>query len=576
MLLPALFPPSSVGAASVARDSGVALEQRPLFINNLAPGKRITVRVAVQNSGTATWYRDGAQRTGLNTVDPLNRASALASPSWLASWRPVRMQEARVKPGQVAHFVFSVTAPKRKGLYLQSFQVGHAVANLVPGTAFRLAVASGVRSSYADLLKGRPLDPLPTAADTARSFTVTYKNTGRWAWLPDGITAVRLSAQDATGLATSTWVDAQTPARLAAPVKPGATVSFTVPITRPVIPGEYHPTFRLLAGSRAVSGTDVTVNIAVDGTTPSTTEPTLRVGLFTTATPVTITTSATVTVTDGAGNALGTLPSGATLTDTFDFTALTHAATFGDTAVTANGTLRLVAANAETVQTITSYAHPPAFDSALNDNTFRGTLEIHFAPATGKLWVINELPLDAYLKGLAEVTNAQPMEYLKTLETAARSYAFWHFLANTKHANEGFTLNATTDQVYRGEGFERRAPNPVMAVEATRGVVLLHPGAVSDKNPFGVALGAYSSCTDGRTRSFSERWGGDQSLWPWLVSVPDPNGICTNSTYLAGGGGNHMVGLSAVGARYDAATLNEAFDQILKYYYTGVTVAKIY
>jgi hypothetical protein len=551
--------------------------EQNLLLANLTPGKRITLRVSVTNTGRTTWYKQGAQRTGLNTVSKLNHASKLASPSWLASWRPARMKEEKVKPGETAHFAFTVTAPKRPGVYYETMQVGHAVSGLVSGTEFRFVVTSGQRLTMADFLRGRLLaEPAVSAASDVQTLTLSFKNTGRWAWLPSGPTAVRLTAENANLIPTTGWVDATTPAVLTEPVKPGATASFTFRLNRPVIPGNYSPTFRLVAGKVPVTGATATVPLAVDGSVPITSEPTVRVGLFSTTKPVTVTASADVTITDGSGAVLGTLAAGTTLTDTFDPVAKTHAVTFGTQAITADGTLRLVANGSETIQTITSYENRPGFNSTLNDNTFRGSLEMHFAPSTGKLWVINELPMESYLAGLAEGSNSQPSEYLKTLATAARSYALWHYFRNTKHADENYHLNATTDQVYRGEGFERRATGPVAGVVATRGVVMLHANAVSATNPFGVALGAYSACTDGRTRSFSERFGGDQSLWPWLVSVPDPNGICTNTTYLAGGGGNHMVGMSAVGARYAATTLSQTFDQILPYYYTGVSVTKIY
>jgi len=187
------------------------------------------------------------------------------------------------------------------------------------------------------------------------------------------------------------------------------------------------------------------------------------------------------------------------------------------------------------------------------------------------MWVINELPVDSYLKGLAEVTNEQPTEYLKTLITAARSYVVWHHLRGGKHADEYFDINSTTDQVYRGYGFERRSIDPVLAVQATAGLVITHPDAVTQLNPKGVALAPYSSGTDGRTRSWQEVW--NSGGYPWILSVEDPYGIISNWNTLSG---NHMVGLSAQGARGYATKEDKTFDWILKHYYTGVNVEKIY
>lgn len=568
-----LAPFAGTARAATPKEAGTVTEQTA-YLLNLAPGKRATVRVAVKNTGAATWYRNGARRTGLNALNfyrPVTVDSKLATPSWLAPWRPVRMKEASVKSGQEAHFAFVVRAPSKPGLYHQAFSVAHAAYDLVPGTDFRIAVSSGQRFTMADLFRARLLDPNGTAAGSPETVTLTFKNTGRWIWPSRGLTAVRVQAENAGFIPTDGWVSPSTPAVLKEPVKPGQSATFTFPLKRPAIGGNYAPTFTLFADSIPIAGTAVTVPFSVEGSA-AIPEPNIRVGLFSTTQPTTVQSSTDVTITDGAAAMLGTLPAGTVLAHGYDPDSDTHTVTFGSTTLTATGALRLV--GAATVHTLTSYSRP-AYNGA-NDNTFRGTLEFRFATATGKLWVINELPLDTYLLGLAEGSNGMPPEYLKTLATAARSYALWHILKGTKHANEHYHLNATTDQVYRGEGVERRATDPVAATRATYGVVLLHPGATFPGNPFGVALGAYSACTDGRTRSFSERFGGDQTLWPWMVSVPDPNGICANPTYLAGGGGNHMVGMSANGARYFAGTLNQPFDEILRYYYTGVSVAKLY
>jgi peptidoglycan hydrolase-like amidase len=559
-------------AAAPPKDSGAVTDQSALLIN-LAPGKRATLKIAVQNTGKTTWYKNGAQRTGLNTLFPLNSDSVLATPSWLAPWRPVRMTELTVKPGETAHFVFPIQAPRKPGVYYETMQVGHAVTNLVPGTDFRFVVTSGQKLSLADFLRGRLLDPNVTAASDPEKVTLSFKNTGRWRWLAVGNTAVHVQAENAGLIPTDGWVSPTTPAVLTSPVKPGATATFTFRLKHPAAGGNYAPTFRLFAGSTPIEGTAVTIPFTVDGG-GTVTEPKIRVGLFTTTTAATVSASTDVSVTDGAGTALGTVPAGAVLSETYDGTTDTHTAKFGSTTLTTKGALRLVGPTSSTVHTITSFLQP-AYNGQ-NDNAFRGTLEFRFASPTGKLWVINELPLDTYLLGLAEGANGMPPEYLKTLATAARSYALWHLLRGTKHANENYTLNATTDQVYRGVGFEKRAVDPVAATRATYGQVMVSPGATFPGNPYGVALAPYSACTDGRTRAFSEKFGGNQADWPWLVSVPDPNGICINQTYLAGGGGNHMVGMSASGARYKAETGGQTFDQILQYYYTGITVGKLY
>ena len=39
-------------------------------------------------------------------------------------------------------------------------------------------------------------------------------------------------------------------------------------------------------------------------------------------------------------------------------------------------------------------------------NAFRGTLELRATPATKKVWLINELPMEQYISGLGETGNS--------------------------------------------------------------------------------------------------------------------------------------------------------------------------
>ena len=88
----------------------------------------------------------------------------------------------------------------------------------------------------------------------------------------------------------------------------------------------------------------------------------------------------------------------------------------------------------------------------LNDNKFRNSLEYRYTPKTDQVWWINELLVDSYLKGLAETSNASPVEFQKALVTAARTYDLYHYYrgldfklagASTKHADEYFHVDAT-------------------------------------------------------------------------------------------------------------------------------------
>ncbi|MDP3971159.1 MAG: SpoIID/LytB domain-containing protein [bacterium] len=221
--------------------------------------------------------------------------------------------------------------------------------------------------------------------------------------------------------------------------------------------------------------------------------------------------------------------------------------------------VRIVPEYSNKVITIHSYENRPTWNTDYNDNQFLGMLEMQYASSTDKVWMINELGIENYVKGVSEAGDINDIAYLKTLYTAARSYVNYHYLHPTKHADEPYLVDTTAnDQVYRGYGFTQRAPNIAAAVDATRGKII-HYNGVPVVTP-------YFSQTDGRTRAWSEVWSGD---YPYLNSVNDP--CCTDEELLG-----HGVGLSAKGARYFAEEKDWGWKKILKYYYQGITLNKLW
>lgn len=193
------------------------------------------------------------------------------------------------------------------------------------------------------------------------------------------------------------------------------------------------------------------------------------------------------------------------------------------------------------------------------DNTFRSQLELRFTPATDSVWLINELPIEWYLTGIAETSNLSPMEFKRTLLTTARTYAMYHVQRGTKHADEHYTVDARYDQVYRGYGHELRTPTIAQAADATRGQIVTYQGRL--------AITPYFSRSDGRTRGWGEVWGGASS-YPWLVSVPVPQDA---GRTLWG----HGVGMSATGA-LDMANEGRSYNEILRHFYQGIELRRAY
>ncbi|MFH1426003.1 MAG: SpoIID/LytB domain-containing protein [Candidatus Kerfeldbacteria bacterium] len=230
----------------------------------------------------------------------------------------------------------------------------------------------------------------------------------------------------------------------------------------------------------------------------------------------------------------------------------------GNNIMKSNKPLRVTPDSLKKKVTITNYENRPAWNTELNDNVFFGSIEVVYSENTGRLLLVNHIPLERYVRGIAEVSNSHPKAYLKSLLVAARTYALYNILHPTKHADEPYILDATdNDQIYRGANFSKRSPRVRKAQKKTRKKVIMYDG-----EPI---IAPYFSCSDGRTRAWSEVWNGS---YAWAQAVDDP--CCTTMTLWG-----HGVGLSGEGARYFAGE-GWGYKKILKYYYSGVEIKKGY
>lgn len=201
---------------------------------------------------------------------------------------------------------------------------------------------------------------------------------------------------------------------------------------------------------------------------------------------------------------------------------------------------------------------PKTFD------TYRGKITIHYVADSKDVWVINALPLEQYVWGMGEITGTGDAEYNKVMTIVFRTYGYWKMLYSTKYEKEGFKVDTTAgNQIYYGYDWETGHPRIKEAAIATRSLMVRYKGDI--------AITPYSSSTDGRTRSWEERWGSKN--YPYCQSVPDPWGKVDGAGSIEG---NHMVGLSARGALKSAGDHGWKFDRILKYYYQGITIDSLY
>ena len=460
------------------------------------------------------------------------------------------METAENKPGQIGYFNTTLLAPSNLGTYKFKYALVRDSKSIISGSEFEITinVVDKKKSNQANLAVNQKTEILVP--------TQNIDNTK-----PVGLTEICLSIKISDFKAAT--VDKRL---LDECLKIGIKVTDEgtsyIKLDQPTSSTAPEPSLE-----PAPTNTAPPVNSnpsLVSPTSPSVTNgsngPLVRIGLYNTTDPVIITANVPFTIKNQNGSVLASIPASISAKVVFDFQAKTYNLTANGTSLATSSYLRFEGANLNTVFEITTLNWRPTWNTSINYNKYLGALEVRYSPNTGKLWVINELELENYLKGLAESSNGAPIEYQKALLTTARTYAMYHYNRGTKHAAEYFTLDATYDQVYRGYNAELALTQVSEAVEATKGQVITYNGEV--------VVTPYFSYDDGRTRSYQEVWGG--SYKPWLVSVKEPAGYDKTTMY------GHGVGLCARGAVLLAADFHYTFDQILKYYFTGIGLKKIY
>lgn len=222
---------------------------------------------------------------------------------------------------------------------------------------------------------------------------------------------------------------------------------------------------------------------------------------------------------------------------------------------------------------VISYEDHPAWKPALNYNQFRGNMEAIYSAKSGAIWLVNEIDLEDYLKGIAEVVEGDPLEHIKTMMVASRTYAYQYLIKKGKYGTDEvfYIKNTAADQLYKGYSREILAPTIVESVNATKGEIILY-----QNEPI---IAAYSSGASeiGQTgtRSGCSVWGQKFCETPYAYlsgGAKDPAG--TQYTQASCGGANHCVGLSAAGSRQMARS-GKTYKEILIHYYLGVEIKKM-
>jgi len=548
----------------------------------LPAGKAMTFQVGFKNTGATTW-----KASGKNYVSIYNKnryKDSFRHKFWYGEEQPTKLNQ-DVKPGEIGYLKFALQAPDIPGSYIAKFQLAAEDLVWIPGGELHVpfivpsenqsitptnqtennasnAVAehageiinTGITNNVGPADEGTDSiqfsafkliqshkSPITLQAGSKVKFRVGYKNNGATTWTTNNIYL---------NTASKTYLKNET--------KPGQLGYFEFEL--PASASQNYKYSLMDNNGNMVSGGELNLQITVNGSvaTNSNTQntilnkgPVMRVGLYKTEEPVIITANKSFKIVDKNNNILKQCVPNERVVADFNFNTLQYSVAAQNTA----SYIKFISDDDDAIFTITNYEDRPKWNQTLNDNQFRGSLELRYGR---NLWVINELPMEDYLKGVAETSNVSPYEYLKTMTAAARTYAMYHYLNPTKHAKDYFIVDATYDQVYKGYGQEKRMPNLVKAVDETNGEIVTYNNEI--------AVTPYFSRSDGRTRSWTEVWAG--SAKPWLISVPAPYDV---GKTLWG----HGVGLSAWDSLYRAKN-GDTYDNILKHFYTGTELTKKY
>ncbi len=199
-----------------------------------------------------------------------------------------------------------------------------------------------------------------------------------------------------------------------------------------------------------------------------------------------------------------------------------------------------------------------------NDNKFRNSLIIY--NNNWELVILNELPIEDYLKWLAEMSNDENPEKVKTIIIAARSYALYYTSkVNRKFPWKDYDWSDDPDvfQKYLWYWFELRWQNIVNAVNETQWIIIMYDNKLI--KPW------YFNQSDGKTLSVKEyceiNWKKDCEDIPYLQSVIDP----AWNLWLKW----HWVGISWAWAKVLAED-GYTYDKIIKYFLQDVSIEKKY
>ena len=566
-------------------------------------GKEKTVSITFKNAGTVTWNASSANYISAYTMEPRYRESAFRGSNWLSSKQTAKISGV-VAPGKTGTLSVQLKAPEKTGEYIERFYLAsennswvkggyfYLKMNVVPAKAEPVVKGDKIENDTvveSTVLKGKRIfinrkevsakggDPIRLIFGVQNLSNETWKSYSLSANAPTA-----LAASTKLTFADNTWLNDSVVKKGSILIEPYKSLRQDFMFRAPAKKGTYTLAFTLRANDKDIDGVVLEVPVTVTSDAPShfdapkfvdtntpihnevprlNKEPHIRVGLW--KNPEN-NTAQFVSYDDDyivyAGNTKkGELEERRVAV--LKYTGGVYSFDGGDLDFRSNDYIRLVPKHdPSAVFTLLNYDRAVTWKGPNNFNTYRGNAELRVTNDKSAVYLINELLMEDYVAGIGENASFSPMEYLKSQTVAQRTYAYFVKEYTTKHDARNFDVVAHTgDQLYLGRENEILMPRFVEAQKATRGYMVTYDDDI--------VITPYFGNSDGKTRSWQQVWGGSPK--PWLVPV---TAEYDNGRRLFG----HGVGMSQRDAAYRADEEGSTWEELIKHYYTGVEIEKIY
>ncbi|MCX6781366.1 MAG: hypothetical protein NT003_04635 [Candidatus Magasanikbacteria bacterium] len=355
--------------------------------------------------------------------------------------------------------------------------------------------------------------------------------------------------------------------KITTPLPGGRLEFYDISLTAPDQPGSYMISATLLIDGAMASGGSISLPIEVlnpestaDVSEKLLPQPRIRVALGKTEGAVSIhVSSGSYHVSQLDGTPIAILGIDDKCVIEYDQVGKTYLFTFNGTTSQSSQPFRLLADDPESRFLLADKSDGAKWNKSITYNEYRDSFELRWSDKIKGLWMINELPMEYYLRGLVETGNSERDELQKAVYTAARTYAYIYLPDGASHPDRLWDVHAVWDQMYKGYSAEKSNPNGVAALKETEGVLVTY-----QNKP---VVTPYFTRSNGMTRGWKSVWGGTDK--PWLKPVV--------AKYDAGKKMlGHGVGMSTQDAKFRVQKDGWTYEQVLTYYYTGVQLKKVY